>query len=131
MINSTQEMDVSNRLTSSTREETVAESETPVPAETTEFDPCFVSAKVDPTVAATSTTSSDLGTIESPVTLSDEQKYQILTKISAKLKEYPVNSQKRCYQLYWTQQFPWLSTLQHWMVSLWSMLSVQSSSVQQ
>ena len=22
--------------------------------------------------------------------------------------EYPVNSQKRCYQLYWTKQFPWV-----------------------
>ena len=48
----------------------------------------------------------DLGTVQSPSSLSDEQKYQILSTIPAKLQEYPVNSQKQCYQSYWTEQFP-------------------------
>ena len=68
---------------SSTTQETGAESETPVPTTitaevdphvsatpTAEVDPCVVATEVDPHVAATSTTSSstssDLGTVQSP-----------------------------------------------------------------
>lgn len=57
-----------------------------------------------------SSTLSDLGTILSPSSLSDDQKFQILSNIPPKLKEYPVNSQKvkRRFQSYWTEQFPWV-----------------------
>ena len=85
----------------STIQEAGTESETPIPT-----------AEVDPCVAATSSACSfnpiDLGTIQSPSSLSNKQKYQILSTIPAKPKEYPVNSQKQHYQLYWTQQFPWV-----------------------
>ena len=82
-------------------QEAGTESETPIPT-----------AEVDPRVAATSSACSfnpsTLGTVQSPSSLSNEQKYQILSTIPAKLKEYPVNSQKGCYQSYWTEQFPWV-----------------------
>lgn len=50
----------------------------------------------------------DLGTVSTPSSLSHEQKYQILTNISPKLKEYPVNSQKRRFQPQWCESFPWI-----------------------
>ncbi len=87
---------------SSTAQEAGSAAENPVPtaevdrhAATTTSSPCTF----DP---------SDLGTIPSPSSLSDEQKYQILSAIPATLQEYPVNSQKRRYQPQWTEQFPWV-----------------------
>lgn len=41
-------------------------------------------------------------------TLSDDQRYTILTSQTPKLKVYPVNSQKRCFQHKWSQHFPWI-----------------------
>ena len=64
----------------STIQEAGTESETPIPT-----------AEVDPCVAATSSACSfnpiDLGTIQSPSSLSEQQKYQILSTIPAKPKE--------------------------------------------
>ena len=50
----------------------------------------------------------DLGTVPSPTSLSDEQKYQVLSNIPSKLKEYPLNQQKWHFHPYWTDQFPWV-----------------------
>ena len=115
---------------SSTTQETSAESDSETPYAVTtvitaevaphvtstpaEADSCIAAtstAEVDQNVAATSISSfnlSDLGTIQPPSALSDEKKYQILSTIPTKLKKYPVNSQKRHYQPYWTEQFPWV-----------------------
>ena len=51
---------------------------------------------------------SDLATVTTDCSLSDDQKYRILTIIPSKLIDYPVNKQKRRYQPYWTDQFPWI-----------------------
>ena len=49
----------------------------------------------------------DLATIvSSRGSLSDEQKYQILTSKPTTLKKYPKNSQKRCFQPKWTENYP-------------------------
>ena len=40
--------------------------------------------------------------------LTDEQKYQILTSSPTQQKVYPVNSQKRRFQPRWVQEFPWI-----------------------
>lgn len=40
--------------------------------------------------------------------LSDEQRYEILTSTGPKLREYPVNSQKRHFQPQWIELFPWI-----------------------
>ena len=80
---------------------TDSESATPIP--TAEVHPCIASMS-----SACSFNLSDLGTVHSLSSLSDKQKYQILSAILAKLNKYPVNSQKRRYQPYWTEQFPWV-----------------------
>ena len=49
----------------------------------------------------------DLGLI-SHTSLSDDQKYSILTSQPPKLKAYPMNIQKRRFQHKWTQEFPWI-----------------------
>ena len=72
-----------------------AEKEHPVPT-----------AEVGPCAAVTSSVSCSFN--PTPSSLSDEQKYQILSTSPATLKMYPVNSQKRCYQPYWAEQFPWV-----------------------
>lgn len=59
-------------------------------------------------VSAGSLDPTDLATVPSPISLSDDQKYQVLTTIPSKLKEYPLNHQKRRYHPYWTEQFPWV-----------------------
>lgn len=51
---------------------------------------------------------SDLGTIPALSSLTDDQKYQILSIVPATLKEYPVNNQKRRFQSRWVEQFPWV-----------------------
>ena len=51
---------------------------------------------------------SDLGTVPSDFSLSDDQKYHILTTSVLKLKEYPSNAQKRRFQPTWREQFPWV-----------------------
>ena len=51
---------------------------------------------------------SDLAAVSSPSSLSDEQRYQILTDVGPKLKKYPANSQKRRFQPHWCEVFPWI-----------------------
>ena len=51
---------------------------------------------------------SDLATIHSVSALSDEQRYHILTHSAPKLREYPTNSQKRCFRPHWSELFPWI-----------------------
>ena len=50
----------------------------------------------------------NLSTITSLSSLSDEQRYHIPTNTGTKLKEYPTNSQKRCFQSHWSELFPWI-----------------------
>ena len=50
----------------------------------------------------------DLSTCSPPSSLSDDQKYQILTVVPAPLKDYPVNSQKRRFRSQWVEQFSWV-----------------------
>ena len=50
----------------------------------------------------------DLSTCPPPSSLSDDQKYQILTVVPAPLKQYPVNNQKRRFQPHWNQKFSWI-----------------------
>lgn len=50
----------------------------------------------------------DLGTVALPESLSDQQKYQVLSAAPPKLKEYPLNQQKRRFHPYWIDQFPWV-----------------------
>ena len=50
----------------------------------------------------------DLGTITSISSLSDEQRYKILTQMGPKLKKYPSNSQKRRFQPQWSESFVWI-----------------------
>ena len=53
---------------------------------------------------------SDLATVSTSggQTLSDDQKYQILTCKSATASKYPINKQKRRYQSKWAADYPWL-----------------------
>ena len=48
----------------------------------------------------------DLGTVPLPDSLSDLQRYQVLSTTPPKLKQYPLNDHKRCFHPYWTEQFP-------------------------
>ena len=50
----------------------------------------------------------DLATVSSPASLSDEEKYQILISVGAKLKKYPINSHRRRFQPHWYESFPWI-----------------------
>ena len=50
----------------------------------------------------------DMATIPSRDSLSDDQKYQILTHKPIPLKEYPFNKQNRRFQSKWFEQFSWL-----------------------
>ena len=61
-----------------------------------------------PTSTQSLPTLSDLAVVSSPASLSDEQKYQILTNVGSKLNKYPTNSQKRRFQPHWCELFPWI-----------------------
>ena len=74
---------------------------------------------------------SDLAAVSSPSSLSDEQRYQILTEVGPKLKEYPANSQKRLIQPHWCGvSMDTIFRISRWCV-LCPMLSVQQSSLEQ
>lgn len=55
-----------------------------------------------------SITIDDLATITSRDTLSEAQKYDILTVKSKELKVYPMNSQKRRYRHKWSDTYEWI-----------------------
>ena len=48
----------------------------------------------------------DLGIVPVPDSLSNQQKYQVLSTTPPKLKQYPMNDQKRHFHPYWIEQFP-------------------------
>ena len=59
-------------------------------------------------MASTGQIHNDLGTVALPESLSDQQKYQVLSTIPPTLKEYPINQQKHRFHPYWIDKFSWM-----------------------